>query len=200
MSTTVITAILKSMGRWVPDAQGRLIQAAMELYSKRGYEQTTVAEIAKRAGLTERTFFRYFADKREVLFFGSSQLERAIVDAVEAAPANAAPIDAVGAGLERVATFFTDRRSHSRRRQAIIDATPELQERERNKLAALGVAIAAALQRRDVKETTAALAAEMGVAVFKIAFARWLHDPRERDIVEYIRESLEELRSVSAGR
>jgi len=188
------------MGRWVPGAQGRLIKAAMELYSKRGYEQTTVAEIAERAGLTERTFFRYFADKREVLFFGSEFLERAIAEALERAPADAAPIDAIGAALESVATFFTDGRSHPQRRQAVIDANPELRERERNKHAALGVAMAAALQRRGVKESTAALAAEMGVAVFKIAFERWLRDPIERDTAYYIRESLAELKSVSAGR
>jgi AcrR family transcriptional regulator len=191
--------MLWAMGRWVPGAQARLIQAAMDLYSERGYEQTTVAEIAKRAGLTERTFFRYFADKREVLFFGSELLERAMVDALEAAPANAAPIDAVGAALESIATFFTDRRPHSKRRQAVIGANPELQERERNKLAGLAAAMAAALQRRGVRASAATLAAEMGVAVFKVAFERWLTDPKRRDIASHVRESLKELRLVSAG-
>lgn len=187
------------MGRWVPGAQGRLINAAMHLYSERGYEQTTVAEIAKHAGLTERTFFRYFADKREVLFFGSEILERAVVEAVEAAPADVAPIDAIGAALESVATFFTDGPSHPRRRQAVIDANPELRERERKKLAALAAAMAAALQRRGAKESTASLAAEMGVAVFKNAFEQWIRDPKERDVVYHVRESLAELKSVSAG-
>lgn len=188
------------MGRWEPNAQGRLIQAAMDLYSEHGFEQTTVAEIAKRAGLTERTFFRHFADKREVLFFGSELLERAAIEALEKAPADLAPIDAIGVALESVATFFTDRRPHSRRRQAVIDANPELQERERRKLAVLAVAFTAALQRRGVKASTATLVAEMGVAVFKIAFENWLYDPEERHCAYHVRESLEELKSISAGR
>lgn len=188
------------MGRWEPNAQGRLIQAAMDLFSERGFEQTTVAEIAKRAGLTERTFFRYFTDKREVLFFGSALLERALVESLEQAPADLAPIDAIGAALESVASLFNDRRSYALRRQAVIDANPELQERERKKLASLAVALAAALQRRGVQASIATLAAEMGIAVFKISFERWLNDPKERDCAYHVRESLKELKSVSAGR
>ena len=88
------------MGRWEPDARGRLAQAAMELYVERGFEQTTVAEIARRAGLTERTFFRHFADKREVLFSGSASLEDLLVETVAKAPPEMAPIDAAAAGIE----------------------------------------------------------------------------------------------------
>jgi AcrR family transcriptional regulator len=172
----------------------------MDLYSERGYEQTTVAEIAKRAGLTERTFFRYFADKREVLFFGSELLEKALVESLEQAPADLSPIDAIGVALESVAIFFNDRRPHSTRRQTVINANPELQERERNKLAGLATSLAAALQRRGVSPSTATLLAEMGIAVFKIAFERWLSDPEERDNAYHVRESLNELKSVSAGR
>ena len=83
------------MGRWDPDAAGRFRAAAMELFGEIGYEQTTVAAIAERAGLTARTFFRYFADKREVLFSGSERLQALMVDALAKAPASAAPIDAV---------------------------------------------------------------------------------------------------------
>ena len=74
------------MGRWEPNARGRLEQAAMELYLERGFDQTTVAEIAERAGLTERTFFRHFADKREVLFAGAGALQELLVSAVAGAP------------------------------------------------------------------------------------------------------------------
>ena len=88
------------MGRWEPNARGRLEQAALELYGERGFEQTTVAEIAKRAGLTERTFFRHFADKREVLFWGAGALQELLVSTVADAPDSAAPIDAVAAALE----------------------------------------------------------------------------------------------------
>lgn len=199
MSTTDMACYTVGMGRWEPDAQGRLIQAALDLYSERGFEQTTVAEIANRAGLTERTFFRHFADKREVLFFGAEMLQKSLVEALEQAPAELAPIEAIGAALERVSTFFADRRARSRRRQAVIDSTPELQERERKKLASLAVAFAAALQRRGVKPSTAVLVAEMGVAVFKIAFERWLYDPEEGDLAYHVRESLGELKSVSSG-
>src|SRR5947208_9266691 len=116
------------MGRWLPDARVRLQEAALALYGERGYEETTVAEIAERAGLTKRTFFRYFADKREVLFSGSAQLQQLIVDAVVAAPATASPLDAVAAGLDAAAARF-DMRELSAARQRIIAAHPELQER-----------------------------------------------------------------------
>jgi AcrR family transcriptional regulator len=185
------------MGRWKPDAQGRLIQAAMELFSEHGYEQTTVAEIAERAGLTERTFFRYFTDKREVLFLGSHHLEHAMAEALERAPASLAPIDAIGVALESAAQFFNDRRPHARRRQAVINANPELQERERQKLASLAAAFSAGLQKRGAKAPAATLAAEMGVAIFKIAFERWLTDPDDRGAEHHVRESLKELRSLT---
>src|SRR5713226_6339271 len=99
MSATVINYDL-SMGRWEPDARGRLERAALELYLERGYEQTTVTEIASRAGLTQRTFFRHFADKCEVLFAGSKWLQELIVSTLSSAPDSAAPIDAVCAALQ----------------------------------------------------------------------------------------------------
>src|SRR6201990_1223681 len=98
------------MSRWKPDAQGRLMAAAIELFDEQGYEATTVAEIAERAGLTKRTFFRYFADKREVLFGGSEPLEARCVAAVAAAPAAASSLDAVAAGLDAAAEMFAGRR------------------------------------------------------------------------------------------
>src|ERR1700747_663150 len=108
------------MGRWEPDARGRLAKAAMELYAEHGFEQTTVAEIAARAGLTERTFFRHFADKREVLFGGGTALEELIVGVVANAPASHTPIDAAAAGLEAAGEqfFVSERRDFSRQRQA----------------------------------------------------------------------------------
>src|ERR1700742_5176667 len=96
------------MGRWAPGAKGRLEEAAMELFDERGFEDTTVADIAERAGLTKRTFFRYFGDKREVLFSGSAQLQAKFVEAIAAAPAEAAPLDAVAAGLDAMADVFAE--------------------------------------------------------------------------------------------
>lgn len=198
MSTAVIT-IIATMARWQPNAPGRLEQAALELYGERGFEQTTVAEIAERAGLTERTFFRHYTDKREVLFSGGAELQRALVNAVLQAPAEAPPIDAVAAGLEAIAAGLEQRREFARRRQAIIAASSELQERELIKLATLASVLADTLRQRGVREPAASLTAEAGIAVFKIAFDRWIDAPDQRDLPQLIRESLDELKAVTAG-
>ena len=187
------------MGRWEPNARGRLAEAALELYVERGYEQTTVAEIAKRAALTERTFFRHFADKREVLFSGSDALREHLVNAVAGAPASAAPIDAVAAAFENVGVLFQEGRERTLRRQSVIAANAELRERELIKLAWWSAALADALRRRGVADPAASLAAEAGVAAFKIAFERWIGGPGEPDLSELIRESFGELKTVVAG-
>ncbi|MCS0603132.1 TetR/AcrR family transcriptional regulator [Streptomyces sp. LP11] len=187
------------MGRWQPNARGRLAEAALELYGERGYEQTTVAEIAKRAGLTERTFFRHYADKREVLFSGAVDLEGLFARAVAEAPESAAPLDAVACGFGPVSEMFADRRDFARRRQAVIMAHDNLRERELIKLAALSGAIAEALRIRRVGEPAASLAAEAGVAVFKVGFERWIAESERRGMAEILRESLAELRSVAAS-
>src|ERR1700710_2476728 len=136
------------MARWEPNARERLGKAALELYRERGFDETAVADIAARAGLTERTFFRYFADKREVLFGGSSQLRELLVGTIAAAPELTAPLDAVAAALEATSPMFEERRSFAKVRQAVIEAHPALQERELIKLASLTTAVAGALQRR----------------------------------------------------
>jgi AcrR family transcriptional regulator len=198
MSVTVITYDV-IMVRWEPDARGRLGQAAFELFAERGFEQVTVAEIAERAGLTERTFFRYFADKREVLFAGTEAFRGLFVSAVEKAPDSAAPIDAVAAALDAAATPFMEHPAAVRRRQAIIAAYPELRERELIKLAAVAAAIADALRRRGVGEPSASLTAEAGMAVFRISFERWIAESAGPDLAQLIREALDELKAVAAG-
>ncbi|SES68381.1 transcriptional regulator, TetR family [Nonomuraea wenchangensis] len=198
MTVTVINYD-RAMGRWEPNARGRLEEAALELYGERGYEQTTVAEIARRAGLTERTFFRHFADKREVLFGGGTLLEERLTAAVAAAPDSAGPLEAVAAALDAVGPLFQERHERSRRRQAIILAHAELRERELIKLATLARALAGALRERGVGEPAASLAAEAGIAVFKIAFERWTDEPGEADLRQAMREAFAELRAVTAG-
>jgi len=185
--------------RWEPNARGRLEQAAMELYLDRGFEQTTVAEIAKRAGLTERTFFRHFADKREVLFGGGSALGELLVSRVVEAPEPAGPMDAVAGALEAAGEVLQERGEWARRRQTVIAANPELQERELIKLAAFASELAEALRRRGVAEPAASLCAETGIAVFRIAFVNWVEDADQRDLPQFIRESLDDLRAVTAG-
>ena len=183
------------MTRWGPDAKGRLMQSALELYAKRGYDQTTVAEIAERSGLTERTFFRHFADKKEVLFAGSNNLRDLLVTAVAGAPSSAAPLEAVTAGLLAASVVFSEeRRDYARRRQAIIAANAELRERELIKLAALASAIADTLRRRGVPDPAASLSAEAGIAVFRVAFERWVDAHTELGWSELVRNSLTELK------
>jgi AcrR family transcriptional regulator len=188
------------MGRWEPNARGRLEQAAMELFIECGFEQATVTEIARRAGLTQRTFFRHFADKREVLFWGQGALQELLVSTVASAPASAAPIDAVAAALEAAGASLQERHEHARQRQAIINANPELRERELIKLATLASAIAAALRHRGVSDPAASLTAEAGIAVFKVAFERWVSGPGQPDLPKIIRQSLDDLRAVTAAK
>ena len=187
------------MGRWEPDAEGRFRQAAMELFSEIGYEQTTVAAIAERAGLTARTFFRYFADKREVLFNGSERLQEAMVGALAGAPANATAIGAIAVALQAPAGFFSDeRRPYSRLRNAVIAANAELYERELIKLAKLSVALAEGLRGRGVAEPDASLVAEAGIAVFRVAFAQWVAPSERRGYAEIVGESLARLQALAA--
>ncbi|HVW45941.1 MAG TPA: TetR family transcriptional regulator [Solirubrobacterales bacterium] len=188
------------MARWAPGSKGRLEEAALELFSERGFEETTVADIAARAGLTKRTFFRYFADKREVLFAGSQILEDTMIKGVLDAPAEASPLDAVAAGLDASAAVFERIPDRAGRRQALVDAHPELQERERAKLARLSGAVAAALRERGVAEPAAGLAADAGMSILRVAFERWASDPQGQDLRELLRDSLAELRSVTASR
>jgi AcrR family transcriptional regulator len=188
------------VSRWEPNALERLGQAAMDLYRERGFDATTVAEIAARAGLTERTFFRYFADKREVLFSTAGALQDFLAQRVASAPDGAAPIDAVAAALEASSAAFEERRDFARQRQALIAAHPELHERELIKLASLVTAIAEALRRRGVTDPAASLASEAGIAVFRIAFESWVHDPKQRVLAHHVRASLKALKAVTAGK
>src|SRR5687768_2417668 len=114
------------MARWEPDSRSRLEQAALALFGERGFENTTVAEISARAGLTERTFFRYFADKREVLFWGAGALHELLVGTVAGAPVSASPMEAVALALEAAGASLEPRREPARRRQSVIDANAEL--------------------------------------------------------------------------
>ncbi|MCW2799200.1 MAG: TetR family transcriptional regulator [Aeromicrobium sp.] len=187
------------MVRWEPGARERLQEAALDLYATKGFEETTVVEIAQAAGLTERTFFRYFADKREVIFAGQELFQKAFIDGVAGAPKDATPLETVASAVISAADFFgDDRRAYSRQRSTVISATPELQERELLKMAALATAIAAALDERGVTEPAATLSAESGVTVFRLAFGQWIAPGSTRSLIDLEREIFAELGALSA--
>ena len=186
--------------RWEPGAAERLQRAALELFATRGFEQTTTMEIAESVGLTERTFFRHFSDKREVLFHGQQRLVDAFLAGIDAAPPEASPLEVVAAALQSSSSFFPDeRRAHSRTRQTVIEQNPALRERERHKLASIAATVAAALRRRGVDEVAATLAAESGASVFAIAFAQWLREGEERSLGDIAAEVLRELLALTAA-
>jgi AcrR family transcriptional regulator len=175
----------------------RLLEAALALYGERGYDETTVADIAERAGLTKRTFFRYFADKREVLFWGSELLSQQMVAAIEAAPASASALSMIGAALDAAAARFEEVREFAGLRYRIIASSPELQERELIKIASLAAALAAALRARGFSDTAATLAALMGTTVMHVAFERWVGDPGRAPFQQVARDALAQLREIA---
>jgi AcrR family transcriptional regulator len=186
------------MVRWEPGTRERLQDAALELFAARGYEQTTATEIAQAVGLTERTFFRHFTDKREVLFHGQQTLIDAFLAGLDDAPPGASPIDLALSALRSSASFFDDeRRSHSRLRQSVIDANPALQEREALKLVGLGRALGGALRDRGVSGMTAEVAAQIAVMAFGIAFGHWIAEGEQRSFEAIVMDVVREVGTVT---
>ena len=184
------------MARWEPNARERLERAALALFTERGFDATTVAEIADRAGLTKSTFFRHFADKREVLFGGQDLLVQRFSDAIRSAPPAATTAGCLAAALEAAAVAFTpDRHDLAPQRRAVIAANSELQERELLKRARFGSAMADALRARGADDTTARLAAEVGVLAFSTAYARWAAPGNRQPFTEIAHEALRDLQA-----
>ena len=189
------------MPRWEPDGFERLQAAAFELFAEQGFERTTVAEIAARAGLTQRTFFNYFADKREVLFGLSSEFQQEIVREITACANALPPLDTVVRALQAATdNMFEERRAAVTRRHEIIDANPELQERELSKRAALTDAIAAALHARGLDSETALLSASAGMLVQQTAMRRWMEPAESRPLRELLVDALHSLRTTVSQR
>lgn len=187
------------MPRWDPQAEERLRDAAVELFLELGYDNVTVTQISERAGLTRRTFSRYFTDKRDVLFAGSDALPPALSKAVLAADANLAPFDALVAGLTEVGSMLSDRVAPlAPQRRAIIAASPELQERGRTKFAEVSHALCKALTERGADPGYAALLANVGVAIFQSGFNRWTDEPTTSGLADRIAEAANELRAATA--
>jgi AcrR family transcriptional regulator len=184
------------MARWEPDAQGRMISAAMELFAERGFEQTTAGDIAERAGVTERTFFRHFTDKREVLFDSAATMQRTAHEAIVSAPADVAPLDAALAGMVAAGGLLEGRRDFATARSRIVAANASLHERELLKLTAMADTAAEALRGRGVAEPTASLAAHSAVTVFRIAFARWVSADEQPGFADCVAEAATALRAL----
>ena len=191
------------MPRWKPDARERLVVAALELFTEQGYDDTTVAQIAERAGLTRSTFFRHFADKRELLAAGQKTLSRLLVEGIQTAPAGASAMTAVAAGLEHASGAMTlFNRDLGPRLRVAIEANQELQDRDALKSIGMAAAMVAALRERQVPEPTAQVAAELGVLAFKIGFGRWTEPARDHDpgeLITFTSAAFEELRAAATG-
>jgi AcrR family transcriptional regulator len=185
--------------RWQPNAPERLVLAALDLFEERGYENTTVIEIAERAGLTKSTFFRHFQDKREVLF-GGDTMSGLLVDGIAGAPVDATPLEAVANALDVVGreAFLSARREFSARRRAVIAANPELQEREALKGLGLTASMTEALNRRGVPGLTSCVAAELGALSLKITYERWVDTTNGEEFSEVARRTLNELQAACA--
>ncbi|MEV7602420.1 helix-turn-helix domain-containing protein [Kitasatospora sp. NPDC089797] len=190
------------MPRWKPDARQRLVVAALGLFAEQGYDETTVAQIAERAQLTRSTFFRHFADKREILTAGQNALCRLLVEGIEAAPAGATPLTAVASGLERASGGMTAfNRSVGPLLRSAVEANEELRSREAMKSAGLAAAIVDALGSRGVAEPAARVAAELGVLAFRLGYARWVDPARDEDpgeLAEHALAAFDELRAAAA--
>lgn len=185
------------MSRWAPDAALRLEKAAIDLFEEQGYGPTTVPQIAARAGLTTRTFFRHFADKREVLFAGQDDFTGMFTDPIAQAPVGTPALALVGRALDSAAAFFPDdRRAWSRARQQVIDAVPALGERELGKLATLKVHLGGALRAHGIDEPAATIAAETAVTVFHLSFTQWIADGEDRDFAAIVHERLDALTRI----
>jgi AcrR family transcriptional regulator len=200
MTAVTDIAYHRVMGRWEPNARERLFLAALELYAERGFEQTTVAEIARRAGLTERTFFRHFPDKREVLFTGSDGMVGQLAEVIARAPRESLPLGAVAEALGAVARPMQERREGVLARQKVVAAHAELRERELVKRSKLVAGTVEALEARGVGPRAARLSAEVALGVFHVAFERWVGAEGEtRELPDMIAETFAELREVAVG-
>ena len=196
MSVTVI-AYHRDMSRWDPDAKGRLAAAARDLFVEKGFDETTVVDIATRAGLTERTFFRHFVDKREVLFAGDLMVDR-MTAMFGDVPPDVPPIEFVALAIDDACDAISSNPEWSRQRARIVAEHPDLHERELAKMSMLASVLTAGLRERGVAPTVAAVAAEAGVLALRVGYERWAAGPRSKHLAPTVRVVLAELRDVTS--
>ncbi|WP_410672243.1 TetR/AcrR family transcriptional regulator [Amycolatopsis sp. cmx-4-68] len=190
------------MARWQPETTQRLVVAAVDLFTEQGFDATTIAQIAERAGVTKSTFFRHFSDKRELLVAGQETLSRLLAEGIAEAPADASPLESVAAGLERASgAMGPANRELGPRLKAAVAASTELQERDALKSVGLAAAMTAALVSRGVPDPTAHLAAELGVLAFKRGYTQWSEADRDdqNGLAHYTMAALQDLRAATAS-
>jgi len=187
------------VSRWAPNARERLETAALDLFVENGYEETTVAQIADRAGLNRATFFRHFADKREVLFGGEDVLAGLFADAIRAASPDATLTECLQTAFAAAEVVMTpQRRAAAARRVRVVAANSELQERDLLKLARIARSIAAALRERGADELTARLGAEVGMLAFAVACERWITSGKDEPFPPFAAAALSDLQVRAA--
>lgn len=188
------------MARWEPGAKVRLVDAAVDLFLEQGYENTSVAEIAERAGLAKSSFFRHFPDKREVLLAGQDMLSQLLADGIAAAPPEATPMEAVTAGVAACAeVFVSERRAFAVKLRSVVAGNPELQEREALKRARFTEAMTNALRQRGVDAPLATVAAELGALAFRLSWERWTDAPDDQSFEQIARATVAELQAASVS-
>ncbi|MFB9466696.1 TetR family transcriptional regulator [Streptomyces cinereospinus] len=187
------------MARWEPGAAQRLQQAAMELFAERGFSNTTIPDITSRAGLTTRTFFRHYNDKREILFVGENELPEVVSRLFAQAPVEFAPIDVIVHGLQTVvASRLETQRAALRARREIINSDAGLQEREAHKLACLARAGTTGFAARGLTPPQAAIAASLAVTVYDVAFNQWLDTDDPTSFADAVTSAAATLKTVMA--
>ncbi|MDQ4489782.1 TetR/AcrR family transcriptional regulator [Sinomonas sp. ASV486] len=188
------------MGRWAENPRGRLAAAAFELYGEQGFEQTTGAQIATRAGMHERSFFRLFGDKREVFFYAMDGVAHELAASIAGSATDATPIDAASDAIEERCALIQRSPSLAALRARLIAENPELRERDLSKHAELAMAVAGALRERGTAEHIAVLIGETTIAAFRTAVARWISDPATRSLPERFRDGLDDLEAALVHR
>jgi AcrR family transcriptional regulator len=187
------------VSRWAPNARERLETAALDLFAENGYEETTVAQIADRAGMNRATFFRHFTDKREVLFGGEDVLAGLFADGIRASPPGATLTECLQAALTAVGAAMTpQQQAKAARRRLVVAANSELQERGLLKHARITQSVTAALRERGTDELTARLGAELGMLAFSVAFERWMQANDDEPFPPFADQALSDLQARTA--
>ena len=196
VTTPSVITYADDMARWAPDTRERLRAAALELFDEQGFTATTVPDIVARAGLTKRTFFRHFSDKREV-FFGDDEIPAIARRVLATAPAHVPPLALVSEGLRTLAVErFEPQRDRMRSARRVVDAEPALRERDLRKQADLRDAVEQGFAERGEDPLTARVLAGVTVEWFQTALEAWIADDTGAPLTDHLDAVLARTRQV----